>query len=257
MSWSAFILNTTLRPLRCATLLLPLLLLTACETLPAASATSQQLAATPVETRSNPLPEDAHRYRFSWDGNLSGTAERRLSCQSSQCEFKMEASVPGLASLTESSRFNWQKGQAQFSHYERRLQLLFFPQVLSIHRPESGPIRVNRRGKASSYENMPNLLDAMGLELQLRADLLQKGKPAQAYLLADSRDIREVRIVEKAAQNIKVAGQDIQARVFTTTSDGNGRTTTIWLDPKQEFLPLQITHVDGKETYRLEWLGDL
>ena len=250
-------MNTFQRPFRCATLLLPLLLLTACETLPAANATSQSLAAKPVATRSNPLPEDAHRYRFSWDGNLSGSAERRLNCQANQCEFKMEASVPGLATLTESSRFRWQQGQAQFSHYERKLQLLFFPQVMTIHRPASGPIQVNRRGKTSSYENMPNLLDAMGLELQLRADLLHKGKPAKAYLLADSRDIREVRIVEKAAQTIKIADQDIQARVFTTTSDGNGRTTTIWLDPKQEFLPLQITHVDGNNTYRLEWLGGL
>lgn len=238
--------------------MLSLLLLTACEALPAANtSTSSQSLTAPAAARSNPLPEDAHRYRFSWDGNLSGSAERRLNCQANQCEFKMEASVPGLASLTESSRFRWQQGQAQFSHYERRLQLLFFPQVLTIHRPASGPIQVNRRGKTSSYENMPNLLDAMGLELQLRADLLHKGKPAKAYLLADSRDIREVRIVEKAAQTIKIADQDIQARVFTTTSDVNGRTTTIWLDPKQEFLPLQITHVDGNNTYRLEWLGRL
>jgi len=257
MSWSTTILKTTLWPLRCASLLLPLLLLTTGGTGSAANASSQPTNNAATVTRSNPLPEDAHRYRFSWDGNLSGNAERRLSCQGSQCEFKMHASVPGLASLNETSRFNWQKGQAQFSHYERRLQLLFFPQVVSISRPANGPIQVNRRGKASSYENMPNLVDAMGLELQLRADLLLTGKPAKAYLMADARGIREVNIVEKAAQKINIANQDIQARVFTTASDGNGRATTIWLDPKQEFLPLQITHVDGKETYRLEWLGEI
>ncbi len=249
-----------MQPFRCAVALLPLLLLSACENLPAASATSStshQLSAKQQVTRTAPLPEDAHRYRFSWDGNLSGSAERRLSCQNNQCVFKMEASVPGLASLTESSRFRWQQGHAQFSHYERRLQLLFIPQVVTIQRPETGPIRVSRRGKASNYDNAPNLLDAMGLELQLRADLMRSGKPAKAYQMADTRGVREVRIVEKTAEKIKVGGQDIQARVFATTSDGNGRATTIWLDPKQEFLPLQITHVDGSNTYRLEWLGEI
>jgi hypothetical protein len=249
-------LNTFQQPLRYATLLLSLLLLTACETLPAANTTSQSLTA-PAVTRNNPLPEDAHRYNFSWEGNLSGSAVRRLSCQVDQCEFKMDAAVPGLATLTESSRFQWQQSQAQFSHYERRMQLLFFPQVLTIHRPTTGPIQVNRRGKISSYQSVPNLLDAMGLELQIRADLLQKGHAAETYLMADARGIREVTITEKTPQKIRVAEQDIQARVFVTSSENNGRTTTIWLDPKQAFLPLQITHVDGKDTYRLEWLGEL
>jgi hypothetical protein len=254
MSWSATILPIFLRPLRNATLLLPLLLLTACETVPAATTAATSSAAV---TRSSPLPQEAHRYRFSWDGNLSGSAERRLNCQEQSCVFTMEATVPGLASLNETSRFSWQQDQVQFSRYERKLQLLFFPQVVSITRPANGPIQVNRRGKASSYENMPHLLDAMGLELQLRTDLLRTGKPAKSYLMADARGIREVNIVEKAAQKVNIANQDIQARVFTTASDGNGRATTIWLDPKQEFLPLQITHVDGKETYRLEWLGEI
>lgn len=249
-------MNTFQQPLRYATLLLSLLLLTACETLPAANTTSQSLTA-PAVTRNNPLPEDAHRYNFSWEGNLSGSAVRRLSCQVDQCEFKMDAAVPGLATLTESSRFQWQQSQAQFSHYERRMQLLFFPQVLTIHRPTTGPIQVNRRGKISSYQSVPNLLDAMGLELQIRADLLQKGHAAETYLMADARGIREVTITEKTPQKIRVAEQDIQARVFVTSSENNGRTTTIWLDPKQAFLPLQITHVDGKDTYRLEWLGEL
>ncbi len=244
-------MKTILRPLHYATLLLPLLLLTACETLPAAN------TASPVATAESPLPEDAHRYNFSWEGNLSGSAIRRLSCQTNQCEFKMDAAVPGLATLTESSRFQWQQGQAQFSHYERRLQLLFFPQVLTIHRPAGAPIQVNRRGKISSYENAPNLLDAMGLELQIRADLLQKGNVAKSSRMADARGIREVTITEKAPEKIRIAEQDIQARVFVTSSESNGRTTTIWLDPKQAFLPLQITHVDGKDTYRLEWLGEL
>lgn len=250
-------MNIVLRPLRCATLLLPFLLLTACETLPAANSSNQPIAATPATTPNSPLPEDAHRYNFSWEGNLSGSAVRRLSCQVDQCEFKMDAAVPGLATLTESSRFQWQQSQAQFSHYERRLQLLFFPQVLTIHRPTTGSVQVNRRGKISSYENAPNLLDAMGLELQIRADLLQKGHAAKSYLMADARGIREVTITEKTPQKIRIAEQDIQARVFVTSSENNGRTTTIWLDPKQAFLPLQITHVDGKDTYRLEWLGEL
>lgn len=241
-----------------------LLLLAACAQMPQ-PADGNQL---PVSSRLAPaaqtkapappqLRDENHRYRFSWDGNLSGNATRTLSCENDRCEFTMRASVPGLATLTERSRFRWQADRVQFNDYERRLQLLFVPQVLTIQRPAgNGPVLSNRRGRAYQYDNHPELVDAIGLELQLRQDLLRLGRPATLYRLADSREVREVRFQEQAGETLTINDRALPARVFVTHNGDGSRETRVWLDPQRGFLPLQILHRDGRETYRLEWLGD-
>lgn len=234
------------------------LLLSACLQSPPAAPTGAAATITAAPVAAAPqLENERHRYRFSWDGNLSGDATRELRCDGPRCEFTMQARVPGLATLTERSRFRWQEGRVQFSDYERRLQLLFLPQVVTVQRPaDGGPVQSSRRGRAYQYDNHPELVDAIGLELQLRQDLLRQDRPAARYRLADSREVREVRFQEQAGETLVLNDREHAARVFVTRNADGSRETRIWLDPAQAFLPLQIVHRDGRETYRLEWLGD-
>lgn len=200
-----------------------------------------------------PLPQTSERYHLSWDGKLEGDAERRLSCDGRQCRFETHAKVVGLASLSEVSDFNWQNGQVQFQRYERTLQLLF-KQVVRIEKQADGSIRSERRNKIYTYASQPGLVDILNIEVQLRADRVAGRAPKASYPLADSKGVSAIQLRREADATLTIAGQARPCEVYVR-EDGK-RVTTLWLDPAQAFLPLQIVHQDGAETYRMQWLGD-
>lgn len=202
-----------------------------------------------------PLPLGSQRYRFAWDGQLEGTATRTLSCQQTLCTLRTEASVPGLATLTEVSRFQWQQNQVHFEDYQRNLQLLFFPQNVHISRNADGQIHSERKGRSSSYADQPDLIDSLSLEAQLRADLVRGGKLKTTYKMAEVKGPLEVSISELAHDTLSIDGKKIATRVFQRRNADGSRETTFWLDPAQAFLPVQVIHRDGAETYRLTWIG--
>lgn len=241
---------------------LPALILAACASAPQApapAAVEAAATATPAAPTAAaatlPLPQGSQRYHFSWDGQLDGEATRSLSCQQHQCNLRSEASVPGVASLEESSRFQWLAGEVRFESYQRNLQLLFFPQTMRISRLPDGQIQAERKGKVRTYPDQPGLIDTLSLEAQLRADLVLGGKPRASYVIADSKGATPVTLAELPGETLTVAGKARAARVFRRQNEDGSRVTTLWLDPAQAFLPLQIIHRDGAETYRLIWAG--
>lgn len=229
----------------------------AVSTVPAAAPTPSPAPASspePVASSALPLPSGSQRYRFRWDGQLDGTATRSLSCQQNNCTLRTEASVPGVANLTEVSRFQWQQDHVHFEDYQRTLQLLFFPQSVHISRHD-GQINTERKGKLFSYPDQPDLIDTLSLEAQLRADLVRGGKLKSRYDLAELKGPAEVTLTELPHETLTLEGKKIATRVFQRRNADGSRETTFWLDPAQTFLPVQVIHKEGSETYRLIWLG--
>ncbi len=218
-----------------------------------ASVTAPATVTTSVVSDTMPLPQTKERYHLSWDGKLEGDATRSLSCNETQCRYETHASVVGLASLSEISDFQWAHGQVEFQRYERTLQLLF-KQVARIEKQADGSIRSERRGKVYQYAGKPGLVDILNIEVQLRADRLANRAPKASYPLADSKGISAISLHREADETLTVAGKARHSEVYVR-QDGK-RKTTLWLDPAQAFLPLQIIHQDGAETYRMVWLGD-
>lgn len=226
--------------------------------------TAATKTASPAETGNSagdsasfPLAASSHRYRFSWDGNLSGDATRSLSCQQQVCSLHTEATVPGIGSLDERSQFSWREGKVQFESYQRQLQLLFFPQTVRILRAGDGEVvTTDRKGKVRRYPDQPDLIDSLSLEARLRSDLMLTGKAQTQYLMADTKGVAALTLSELPVETLTVAEQKIAVRVFQRRNAEGTRITTLWLDPKQQFLPVQITHQDGAETYRMLWLGN-
>lgn len=238
----------------------PLGLLPLCASLAAcAGQPAHDSSASPqaVQTSSDslPLPAGSQRYHFSWDGQLEGDATRSLSCQQNLCTLRTEASVPGMASLNESSRFQWQAGQVRFEDYQRTLQLLFLPQVVRISRSGNGQVITERKGKARSYADAPDLIDTLSLEAQLRADLVRGGSPRTSYNVAEVKGPVNVTLEELPREKLALAGRELDTRVFRRRNADNSRETTLWLDPAQAFLPVQVIHKDEGNTYRLVWAG--
>lgn len=200
-----------------------------------------------------PVPVGAQRYSLSWDGQLEGSGVRTLTCADAVCTYRTEAQVPGVATLSETSRFSWRDGRVRFAHYERNLQLLFFPQQVHIHREDDGSFSSTRKGKSRRYAGRDDAVDLLSLEIQLRADRMAGRAPRASYPLADVKGITEVSLTRLADETLSVNGASRKTEVYERR-DGQ-RVTTLWLDPAQAFLTVQIVHRDGAETYRMIWQG--
>lgn len=241
----------------CLALLAPLSL--ACASQAPSSVSASPAATNTAATKSSdfPLANSSHRYRFSWDGNLSGEATRNLNCQQQQCSLVTTASVPGIGSLDERSQFSWQDGRVEFEHYQRQLQLLFFPQSVRIVRGGEGQITTtDRKGRSRQYADQAGLIDSLSLEAKLRSDLVLTDKVQTEYALAEVKGVTALTLTELPTETLELAEQRLNVRVFQRRNAEGNRITTLWLDPKQQFLPVQIIHQDGAETYRMTWLGD-
>lgn len=208
-------------------------------------------AAAPAATL--PVAANAQRYLLSWDGQLTGTAVRRLSCQHASCTFRTDAQVPGLATLTEESRFQWRHDRVVFQRYQRDLQLLLFPQSVSIVREADGQFVTQRKGKTRRYPGQDDAVDLLGLEVQLRADRLAGKTPKASYALAEVKGITPVSLTRRDNVTLTLNGKAWGTEVYERR-DGQ-RLTTLWLAPDLGFVPVQIVHQDGPETYRMIWQG--
>lgn len=228
-----------------------LLMLTACSSLPK-TPTDPQVDVKKVD--SSPIHPGTHRYSFSWDGKFSGSASRTLSCVALACRYESQGAVPGLASLQESSDIQWQDGRAMFQRYERQVQLLIFPQTVLIERQGADHIRTVRKGTERRYAAGSDVYDLMSLELQIRADLLANKEPVAEYAVAQPKGLVKVRLSRLTDAALTLAGQNIHTRVYESRQ--GERITTLWLSEQHQWLPVQIVHQDGAETYRMEWLGN-
>ncbi len=244
------------RPLAALTLSLGLAACATRPTGPAVTPVPPTTVPTPTPAGDRlPLPSGSQRYHFSWDGQLEGSATRSLSCEQQLCTLRTSASVPGLATLDETSRFRWQQGRVRFEDYQRNLQLLFLPQSVHISRDGNGQVVTERKGKSRSYPDAPELIDSLSLEAQLRADLVQGGSLRGSYMLAEVKGPVEMTLEELPHEKLSVAGRTLDTRVFRRRSADGSRETTLWLDPAQTFLPVQVIHKDDGNTYRLIWSG--
>lgn len=221
---------------------------------PVATPTPAAAPAPVAVDAASPLPTGSQNYHLSWSGQLEGNATRTLTCTGGNCTYQTNGSVPGgIAMLRETSQFQWQNGQVHFQRYERNLQFLFFAQQLTIERQPDGSIRTQRKGVERNYAGRDDLVDLLSLELQLRADLLAHRPLRDSYGVADAKGITEIHLNHLPDETLTIAGVKHKTQVYER-QDGDVD-TKLWLDPKMKWLPLQIVHRDGQDTYQMVWQG--
>ena len=191
-------------------------------------------------------------YQFSYNGKNMGSASRTLTQQSGNnwmYDFSAKAGV--IASAQEVSKFSLNNNQINAQHFNRTSKILIHSNTTSItFSPSNKMIYTQKDNDKRSFAWTPGVLDELNAELQIREDLKHGGLKSK-YLIADAKGVDTRHFVKQANESIKTPYGTFNAIKVVMQHDKPERSTIFWLAPKLDYLPVKVSHIDGKSSYGL------
>lgn len=190
-------------------------------------------------------------YQFSYNNKNLGTASRSLSQQGNNWTYKFNAKAGGIASASETSQFSLSDSKINSQKFSRSSKILVHNNTLSINfNSGSKLINTQKDEQARSFAWQAGVLDELNAELQIREDLKANTLKAQ-YFLADAKGIDERRFVKQGNETVKTSYGTFNTIKVVMQHDRPERNTIFWLAPQLDYLPVKVSHNDGKSSYGL------
>lgn len=118
--------------------------------------------------------------------------------------------------------------------------------------PNTYLARVFRKGQASTYQGVPDMVDTQSHILQLQLQLSCSASPANQYSfnLVKRGGVREYTYMFVSNQTLKLDdGQEIEAQLWERAKDDS--VDRLWLAPKQDYRMLRFQHREGDKVSEL------
>lgn len=189
-------------------------------------------------------------YGFNIDNRWSGQSSRVLRKDGDDWVYTFIARVPVLANATETTRFRLDEQRNVLSkHHNMRYKILIKNKNLAMNFDQATrKINVDVSGKKTTLDFKTGTLDELNLEFQVREDLKKGGLQSQ-YFVADEKSVDTVRFVREGQEQLSVpAGRYDTVRVRRVHSNPK-RTTTFWLAPSLDYLPVRVMQNDDGTVY--------
>lgn len=194
-------------------------------------------------------------YQFNYNGKNMGSATRTLSKSGNNWSYVFVAKAGAIASATESSMFSLNGTAITSQSFKRSSKILVHNNTMSINfNPSSKTINTKKDDKARSFAWKAGVLDELNAELQIREDLKGVGMKS-TYLIADAKEVEARQFIKQGSEKIKTSYGTFDTVKVVMKHDKPGRDTIFWLAPKLDYLPVKVTHQDGKSSYGLLLTG--
>ena len=190
-------------------------------------------------------------YDFAYNGKNLGSATRTLSKNGNNWTYVFAAKAAAIASASETSRFSFSNGQINSSNFSRTSKVLVHNDTMTINfNPSTKTINTKKKDKARSFAWKAGALDELNAELQVREDLKGSGLKSN-YLIADAKGLDSRRFVKQGTETIKTPAGSYNTIKVVLTHDNGSKSSIFWLAPQLDYLPVKMSHVDGKTSYNL------
>ena len=204
-----------------------------------------------VTSQSYALSPFQASYQFSYNGKNMGTATRTLSKNGNTWTYVFAAKAAAIATATETSRFTFNNGQIQSGNFSRNSKILVHNDTMTINfNPAGKVIQTNKRGTARSFAWKAGALDELNAELQVREDLKGSGLKS-AYFITDAKGVDTRRFIKQGNETVKTPQGTYNTIKVVLSHDNNAKSSTFWLAPNLDYLPVKMAHQDGKTSYSL------
>ena len=202
----------------------------------------------PTLANAKTVQPSSANYSFTVEDKYKGTATRTLSKSGNTWKYDVNARVAGVASAVQSSTFTIIGNNVTPTQASTTYKLLGMGRThkLNFH-PRSNKVTSNYKGKTTTMDMAQQAFDDLSLEVQIRQDLLN-GKFSGNYYMAKKDKIEKTPF--KKSGNTKVT---VPAGTFDTVRvdrihDDNSRSTSFWLAPSLNYLPVKVSQInDGKK----------
>lgn len=187
-------------------------------------------------------------YNFTVEDKYKGTATRTLSKSGDVWKYGVNARVAGVATASQSSSFviagdNVSPTQASTTY-----------KIFGIGNTHNLSFNSAKKQVVSTYKgksatlNMPQqAFDDLSLEVQIRQDLLN-GKFSGNYYMAKKDKIEKTPFKKSGNTKLTVPAGTFDTVRVDRIHDDNSRSTSFWLAPSLDYLPVKVSQInDGKK----------
>ncbi|MBS7456732.1 DUF3108 domain-containing protein [Coralloluteibacterium stylophorae] len=202
-------------------------------------------------------------YEVLRNGSVLGRAEVELARDGDAWTLTSHTrGTEGLAALAgadirERSTLRWRDGRPETTGYRYEQKTAFNTRKRSLEVDAAkGQIVSRDRKDSRTLTWTPGVLDRQLVALALAQDLAA-GKREVEYQVAERRAVEPQRYRLAGTESVQVPdGRIDAARVERIREGDSGRTTTIWLDPARDYLPVRTVQreKDG-ETIEMRLVG--
>lgn len=187
-------------------------------------------------------------YSFTVEDKYKGTANRTLTKTGNTWKYNVKARVAGVATAAQNSTFSLTGNTVTPVSASTTYK------ILGVGRTHNLKFNNAKKQVASSYKGKTvNLkvaqptFDDLSLEMQIRQDLIN-GKFTGNYYMAKHDKIEKTPFKKSGSTKITVPAGTFDTVRVDRIHDDNSRSTSFWLAPSLDYLPVKVVQVnDGKK----------
>ena len=187
-------------------------------------------------------------YSFTVEDKYKGTATRILNKSGNAWKYDVNARVSGVASAAQSSTFTIDGNNVIPSQATTTYKLLGLGRTHKLNfNPSAKKVTSNYKGKSTTMNMPQQAFDDLSLEVQIRQDLLN-GKFSGNYYMAKKDKVEKTPFKKSGNTKITVPAGTFDTVRVDRIHDDNSRSTSFWLAPSLDYLPVKVSQVnDGKK----------
>ncbi|MGO2020531.1 DUF3108 domain-containing protein [Psychrobacter sp.] len=212
-----------------------------------AAISAASMAAPTIASAKTIQPSSAN-YSFTVEDKYKGTATRTLSKSGSTWKYNVSARVAGVASASQNSTFTINGNNVSPSKASTTYKLLGIGRTHKLDfNSSTKKVVSNYKGKSTTLNMSQQAFDDLSLEVQIRQDLLN-GKFSGNYYMAKKDKIEKTPFKKSGSSKITVPAGTFDTVRVDRVHDDNSRSTSFWLAPNLDYLPVKVSQVnDGKK----------
>ena len=187
-------------------------------------------------------------YSFTVEDKYKGTANRTLSKSGDTWKYNVKARVAGVASAAQNSAFTINGNNVTPTQASTTYKLLGLGRTHKLDfNPSSKKVTSNYKGKTTTMNMAQQAFDDLSLEVQIRQDLLN-GKFSGNYYMAKKDKVEKTPFKKSGNTKITVPAGTFDTVRVDRVHDDNDRSTSFWLAPSLDYLPVKVSQInDGKK----------
>lgn len=187
-------------------------------------------------------------YSFTIEDKYKGTANRTLSKSGNVWKYNVKARVAGVASASQNSAFTISGNNVSPTQASTTYKLLGLGRTHNLNFDTGNKKVVSTyKGKTTTMDMAQQAFDDLSLEVQIRQDLLN-GKFSGNYYMAKKDKVETTPFKKSGNTKITVPAGTFDTVRVDRVHDDNSRSTSFWLAPSLDYLPVKVSQInDGKK----------
>lgn len=201
-------------------------------------------------SKSQDLQPFTAEYSFKINKKYSGTATRTLKkTQAGLWQYDFSASIPIVAKAHQHTLFEYKKGVVFPFVHTNSFKVLVKKNTtkLDFNYPKK-QLKITEKGKSSTQALLPNTLDELALDIQIRQDL-KRGKLKPFYRTVNKTKVLKAPFKNLGKTSIKVPAGTFEVIKLQRVHKSPKRKSFFWLAPKLDYLPVRVYTDDKGKIY--------